>query len=198
MSNSIWFTIKQRDGKTVTGVVHGSGGTLHGEGKAARQEQLKRLRGLIRAATEGRPLWAYEPETGHVKVYPDYNFYSGGKTVNVDLRGATATMKPEGYTNKRGRQARLIVMARKLADKEWGRASLISRGDEPVEKAFKTGPSATIVQRRLGGLSDEEHIMFTDIFHEHLRHKKYRLLGGGKRRHSSVDRLEANIDKLLK
>jgi hypothetical protein len=196
----LWFTITQANGKKVTGVVHGAGGVLHAnvDGQEARLHHLKRLRGLIRLATAGKELWAYEPQPGHVRVYPDYAAFDSGEAVDVDLRGARATLKPEGYVNKRGRPLRIRHHAQRLADRDWQQAPIYRRGDMPVREAFKPDRAVSEARRRMAGMSEHEKGLFEGEYLEHLERKKYGKLSGGKRRHSSIDRLEASINKLLK
>lgn len=79
------FTIVTKTGKVVTGVVHGSGGSIR---------HLQGLNFAIRQATKGRDSTIYEPKPGHAAVYPDYNAAGNGRMVAVDMRGATAHEAP--------------------------------------------------------------------------------------------------------
>lgn len=76
------FKLQLADGLVVEGTVHGSGGVI--EGRHARYRLVK----AIRLANADRPTGLYEPEPGHVRVYPDYNASGSGTPIDVDLRGA--------------------------------------------------------------------------------------------------------------
>lgn len=75
------FTIVTKRGKSYTGVVHGSGGSI---------TSLARLQGAISRATRGLDSGIYEPKPGHAAVFPNYSARGDGKKVIVDMRGAVA------------------------------------------------------------------------------------------------------------
>lgn len=66
----------QGPGIDVSGPVQGSGGLIK---SLARLEQQQRL------AAKGKPLGVYEPEPGHVCVFPDYTGSEDGRRVNVPI-----------------------------------------------------------------------------------------------------------------
>jgi hypothetical protein len=75
------FRVRQADGRTVVGYIHGSGGVMADERGA-----LERAEHEIRLADRGSPLHVYEPETGHCLMYVQGE---SGPGEPVDLRGAT-------------------------------------------------------------------------------------------------------------
>lgn len=76
------YHIKQRNGISVRGPIHGSGGIVGGGPHNRRRLQLE-----IDHATQGEPLGIFEPKPGHARMYTDYG-PDGGTPIDVDLRGA--------------------------------------------------------------------------------------------------------------
>jgi len=72
-------------GLDVTGPVQGNGGLVP---SLARLEQQQRL------AADGLSLGVYEPEPGHVCVFPDYSGSDNGRRVHVPLVGVTISEIP--------------------------------------------------------------------------------------------------------
>ena len=78
------YVITTADGRTFSGMVHGSGGIV-GDGPRC----LDRLRTDARRAAEGKRLSIYEPKPGHARVYQNYTAEGSGNEVDVPLAGAT-------------------------------------------------------------------------------------------------------------
>lgn len=97
------FNLTLADGRKLAGVrVHGAGGEI-GAGcyenrTHAKQHALKRLRGVVDLAENGRPLTVYEPKPGHVKVYVGaWKPSEDEETVEiVDIRGASVALARGG------------------------------------------------------------------------------------------------------
>ncbi|HEY1956738.1 MAG TPA: hypothetical protein VGH28_14055 [Polyangiaceae bacterium] len=75
------FRIRTTSGAIVEGPVQGSGGVI---------ASIARLHAAQRCAVAGRPTGLYEPESGCVAVYPEFNAWSNAPTSEtiVSLVGA--------------------------------------------------------------------------------------------------------------
>lgn len=97
------FRITTASGKTVTGLVQGSGGVIGSVDVLDDQETvdryaLERMRRYIRMAELGHELGIYEPEPGHVKVYTDvrkHAFEANPPWEAVPLKGARVEITHE-------------------------------------------------------------------------------------------------------
>lgn len=77
------FTFKLADGRTITGVVQGSGGLV---------QHLQRVKFAVAQASRGRDTSFYEPKKGYVRVYPHYSSSSSGAHVDIPLAGALVSI----------------------------------------------------------------------------------------------------------
>ncbi len=81
MSDAYRFLLKLADGRYVAGPIQGSGGVL-------TRQCLPWLLESIDRAQQGEPLGMYEPQPGHVCMFPDYSAEGQGVRLIADLRGA--------------------------------------------------------------------------------------------------------------
>lgn len=81
------WSFRLADGRTVTGPVIGSGGFVEARGGR------RRLTVAIERARAGAPLSIFEPEPGHVRIFPGFSAAGDGAPLDIDLRAAElATM----------------------------------------------------------------------------------------------------------
>lgn len=76
------FTFTAKDGRSITGVVQGTGGYV---------QSLYRLKLAQEWAKAGKSLNIYEPKPGCICVYPEFNAFDNGRRVTVDLREVEIT-----------------------------------------------------------------------------------------------------------
>ncbi len=77
------YALKLRDGRIVVGAIQGCGGLVGG---GVHNEA--RIRLAIARANAGKRLDVYEPQAGHVLLYPSATAADAGPSELVDLRGA--------------------------------------------------------------------------------------------------------------
>lgn len=85
-----WYRFTTSAGAVVVGPVHGSGGMLASQYRhgALERMEITRQRALLRQS-----LSIYEPEPGHVCVYPKFSHRGNGPAVHVDLTDPGLTIE---------------------------------------------------------------------------------------------------------
>lgn len=99
---SIFIRALLADGHVFEGPIQGNGGKL-GDGTAylgaerATGAAIDQIRQVQRLHANGRPTGVYEPQPGHVALYPDWNGWGDGPPVAVPLSGTTFEVPPKRW-----------------------------------------------------------------------------------------------------
>lgn len=99
---SIFLRATLPDGRTFEGPIQGNGGKL-GDGTAYMGDELAtgaaidQIRKVQRLHADGRPTGIYEPQPGHVAIYPDWSGFGDGVPVCIPLESTTFEVPPKRW-----------------------------------------------------------------------------------------------------
>lgn len=103
--SSIFLRAVLADGREFEGPIQGNGGKL-GDGTAYMGQELAtgaaidQIRKVQRLHADGRPTGIYEPQPGHVAMYPDWSGWGDGQPVIIPLAGTAFDVPPKRWNSR--------------------------------------------------------------------------------------------------